>query len=376
MKITFISNFLNHHQTPLCDAWMSNQDVKFTFIATEQVPEDRKAMGYYSEFTNYSYYKEIGDGFTEEEAEQLCYDSDVVMIGSASQQYIKRRLKDNKLTFLYSERFFKDGFWAHPGDIFRTIKKTTVHRFKSFYILCASSYTAGDCRRVGFGNNTLKWGYFPQTKQYSYEQITENKKQSVIKLLWVGRLLKWKHPEIFLNICNELKQLGITFAANIIGTGEMIQEISDYIHANDLSEYVKMLGNMSPEEVRIYMEESNIFLFTSDYREGWGAVLNEAMNSGCTVIACEEAGATKYLVQHEKNGLVYEKSSDEKRVFELVKKCIDNREWCNELGDKAYDTILHTWNAEVAATRLYEFSKVFLEKKRLPLYLEGPLSKA
>ena len=376
MKITFISNFLNHHQIPLCDAWMSNQDVKFTFIATERVPEDRKAMGYYSEFSNYSYYKEIGHGFTVEEAEQLCYDSDVVIIGSASQQYIRHRLQDNKLTFLYSERFFKDGFWAHPGDILRTIRKTTRYRFKSFYILCASSYTAKDCRRVGFGKKTLKWGYFPQTKQYSNEQLVENKKRGVIKLLWVGRLLKWKHPEIFLNVCNELKQSGFAFVADIIGSGEMEREISDYIHTNGLSEMVKMLGNMSPEKVRTHMEESNIFLFTSDYREGWGAVINEAMNSGCAVIACEEAGATKYLIEHDKNGLLYKDSTDKKRVFELVKKYIENRELCNEFGNKAYNTILHTWNAEVAATRLYEFSKAFLEKKSLPQYLEGPMSQA
>lgn len=376
MKMTFVSNFLNHHQIPLCDAWNSNQDVKITFIATEQVPEEKKAMGYYSEFTNYSYYKEIGEAFTEEDAEQLCYESDVVIMGCAPQLYIRRRLKDNKLTFLYTERFFKDGFWGCPGDVLRTIRKTTRFRFKSFYVLCASSYTAVDCRRVGFGNKTLKWGYFPQTKQYSSEQMIENKNQGVIKLLWVGRLLKWKHPEMFLHVCNELKQLGFSFVADIIGSGEMEQEMSEYIYLNGLSENVTMLGNKTPEEVRKKMEESNIFLFTSDYGEGWGAVLNEAMNSSCAVIACEEAGATKYLVGHEKNGLSYKKSADEKMVFELVKKCINNRELCNELGDKAYETILHTWNAEVAATRLYEFSKAFLDKKPLPQFLEGPMSKA
>ncbi len=376
MKITFISNFLNHHQIPLCDALIQNQDVRFTFIATEQVPDERKKMGYYSDFSAYSYYREIGEEFTFEDAEKICYESDVVIIGSAPQQYIRCRLNENKLTFLYSERFFKDGFWSHPGDVLRTIKNTTMHRFKPYYILCASSYTARDCRRVGFGKKTLKWGYFPQTKLYSSRKTIKNKKQGLIKLLWVGRLLKWKHPEIFLSVCSELKKLGYTFTADIVGEGEMKYEISDYIQINGLSENVKMLGSMSPDKVREEMENSNIFLFTSDYREGWGAVLNEAMNSGCTVIACEEAGATKYLVKHEKNGFMYKNSSDEKTVFELVKKCIDNKTLCDELGYKAYDTIQRLWNAEVAATRLYEFSKAILDKQPLPRYSEGPMSKA
>ena len=37
-----------------------------------------------------------------------------------------------------------------------------------------------------------------------------------------------------------------------------------------------MLGSMTPEQVREHMEESILFLFTSDFGEGWGAVLNEA----------------------------------------------------------------------------------------------------
>ena len=32
------------------------------------------------------------------------------------------------------------------------------------------------------------------------------------------------------------------------------------------------------------MEKADIFLFTSDRREGWGAVANEAMNSACALV--------------------------------------------------------------------------------------------
>ncbi len=46
-----------------------------------------------------------------------------------------------------------------------------------------------------------------------------------------------------------------------------------------------MLGAMSPDKVRAYMERADVFLFTSDFNEGWGAVLNESMNSGCAVVA-------------------------------------------------------------------------------------------
>ena len=33
------------------------------------------------------------------------------------------------------------------------------------------------------------------------------------------------------------------------------------------------------------MEQADIYLFTSDRNEGWGAVANEAMNSACAMVA-------------------------------------------------------------------------------------------
>lgn len=72
-----------------------------------------------------------------------------------------------------------------------------------------------------------------------------------------------------------------------------------------LSEYVTFAGFKKPEQVREYMENADIFLFTSDYGEGWGAVLNEAMNSCMAVVADCGIGAAPFLLKPGKNGMVY-----------------------------------------------------------------------
>ena len=59
------------------------------------------------------------------------------------------------------------------------------------------------------------------------------------------------------------------------------------------------------------MEKCHIHLFTSDYLEGWGAVVNEAMNSGCVEVANVEVGAAPFLINHGENGLVYKDGSYE-----------------------------------------------------------------
>lgn len=50
----------------------------------------------------------------------------------------------------------------------------------------------------------------------------------------------------------------------------MKQQLQQMIREMDLSDCVKMLGAMSPAQVREHMERADIFLFTSDRNEGWG----------------------------------------------------------------------------------------------------------
>ena len=54
------------------------------------------------------------------------------------------------------------------------------------------------------------------------------------------------------------------------------------------------------------MNEASIFIFNSDRYEGWGAVVNEAMNSGCAVLVSHVCGAAPFLVKQNENGRVYE----------------------------------------------------------------------
>lgn len=117
-------------------------------------------------------------------------------------------------------------------------------------------------------------------------------------------------------------------------------------------------------------------MFTSDFGEGWGAVLNEAMNSGCAVIASHAAGATPYLVKNGENGLIYEFGNDEK-LYEKLKYLLLNPKEQKRLGAAAYKTISEEWNAEIAAERFLNLTKSILNGEKNPyIYKNGPCSKA
>ena len=88
---------------------------------------------------------------------------------------------------------------------------------------------------------------------------------------------------------------------------------------------------------------------------------NEAMNSGCALVADALIGAVPYLVHHGENGLLYP-DGDRTALFAAAEKLVGCRELCRALGERAYETITQTWNAEHAAARLVKLLERLLRE--------------
>lgn len=374
MTITFFSNFLLHHQTPFCEAMVRHIGDGFRFVATEPIPEERLEMGYENlEDAPYAV-NAYRDEASYQEAMRLGYESDVVIIGSAPDVFIEKRLAENKLTFRYSERFFKKFRWRFDPRVWRMrYKKDIRYRKKNLHMLCASAYTAPDCRFIfSYPNKTYQWGYFPVTETYeSAEYLISHKKKN--SLLWVGRMIDWKHPEAALTVAERLKKDGIEFELNMIGNGEMERYLKELIRSRGLEQQVRLLGSMPPESVRNYMGKADIYLFTSDRQEGWGAVLNEAMSSACAVVACREIGSVPFLLKSGENGLIYDKHGAN-TLYDNVKRLIQDKNLRVRLQKNAYDTIKNVWNADAATERLLCLIDCMQKGEQTP-YTDGPCSR-
>lgn len=377
MKIVFLSNFLCIHQLPLCHYMYQVLGDDFHFIATETIPQERVSFGYPDLNAVYPFVVRAYESDEQErETMRLTEQADVVIHGSAPWEYLTRRLKQKKLTFLYSERLYKAGCqrWKLPVRLWRFYKKYGRH--KSLYLLCASAYTAGDfAKTLTFINKTYKWGYFPEVKRYDdLEALQERKKSATI--LWTGRFLDWKHPEAVVEVARRLKADGYDFRLTMLGNGALWDAIAKQVREWGLEDRIQLPGSVPADEVRGYMEDATIYLFTSDRHEGWGAVLNESMNSACAVVVSDAVGATPFLLKDGENGLTYH-SENVDELYEKVKFLLDNPECGRDMGRKAYETMTGLWNAEVAAQRLLKLSNVLLQGEKYPdLYQEGPCSRA
>ncbi len=373
MNLVFVSNILNHHQIALCKAFQKKME-SFIFIATD----DTAGIGYQrSQEENYvlHYYNK----HEREKCLDYILNADIVIFGSCPDELIQVRMKDNKLSFLYTERFFKKGVWRRfiPRTRKKIMNRIGCYKDKNMYVLCASAYVAYDLSLIGYPlEKCFKWGYFPETKKYEdISKILDTKISSSI--LWVGRFLNWKHPEIPILIAKELKKDGYNFHLNIIGSGELENKLQQMIKKYYLQDCVFLKGAMNPKKVRTYMENSEILLFTSDQYEGWGAVLNEAMNSACGVIASNAVGSAPFLIDNGKSGLIYTNGKFDD-LLDKVKFLLDHPNDCHLYGNQAYQAITNQWNAEIAAERFYFLGLELLRNKTQVnnIYKNGPCSLA
>jgi glycosyltransferase involved in cell wall biosynthesis len=381
MRVTFYSNFMNHHQLPFSLAMDKLTGGNYTFVATTAVPQGRLNMGYHDMNKQYPFVLTTYDSpQNAQEALVLALCSDVVITGSAPEMYTKLRMERNRLTFRYSERIFKKGLLhlKTPHMLASMVKHHTLYCRKPLYMLCASAYMPFDTSLVGaYRGKSFKWGYFPEVKKQSIATLLQKKSKGrqAISILWAGRLINWKHPEAAIQVAERLRHDGYSFDMQIIGNGEMEEQLQQMIHTKQLDDCVHMLGAMSPEAVRDHMEASDIFLFTSDFNEGWGAVLNESMNSGCAVVASHAIGSVPFLIQDGVNGLIY-KNGDINSLYAHVEQLIREPDLRDRLGRNAYQTLADQWNAEVAAERFLQLTQALLDSKSPDLFEEGPCSRA
>ena len=368
MKITLISNFLNHHQLPFC-LEMIKSGVDFKFVATEQVPEERLKLGYDDMNKKYDFVVRAYEN--ESEAFQLGLDSDVVIIGSANNKYIKERLKKRKMTFRYSERIYKEGFNLRT---WLAVIKNCAFFERYVYLLCASAYAAYDYNlSFAYKNKTFKWGYFPEIYDVNINDLLKNKqKNKKVEILWVGRFLDWKHPEKAVLVAKRLKDENYDFSLKMIGIGDQYDIVKRLIEDNELNDCVKLIGSVNNKEVRKHMEEANIYLFTSDYNEGWGAVLNESMNSGCAIVASQAIGSVPFLIRNNYNGFIYDDGNLDD-LYNKVRTLINDKKLASTFGKRAYETVSKTWNAKNATNKFLKLIDK-IEKRETVIEKDGPCS--
>ncbi len=367
-NVVFVSNGVNTHVLPLFQAFLKHPDIVFTFLACDEeqaysakrvslTPEEEKHLVFYHR--------------DPQKGQSLIEGADFLILGMADPALLKKAAKEGKIIFHYSEHFSKNKKlmalrYLHNHFLFRTISNNRG------YLLAASAFAGQDFAKAHlYRGRNLFWGYFPKgncgvdlsSKTYSLG--------SPLKVLYSGRLLDWKHPEMALRAAETLFEAKIPFEVTIIGEGEMMETLKSSLKDKPYSNSVSLLGYQDNAKALKAMADANVFLFPSDRGEGWGAVLNEAMSSQCAVLASGKAGSTGFLVNDGENGFTF---SDDDEFQDKLLRLAQEEGLANRLGLAAKATIEKTWNATIAVNNLLSVYACLSQKQKIPdtLIEQGP----
>lgn len=375
MKLVFVTNYINHHQVYLADEFYLLLGEGYKFISTMDIPVERRKLGYpdYSERPYHIMAYKSQEIYNY--ALQYINEADVVIVGSAPEEMLTQRIHDGKLIFRYSERWFKSKPWylTGPRGWWNIYINHLRYNNKPIYMLCASAFTAKDVNAVGaYKNKCYKWGYFTKVEDLDVETLINGDSDRILQIMWCARFLKWKHPELPVKLAARLKSKGYNFVIDMYGSGEELAATKNLAKKINVEDVVNFCGNKPNNEILSEMKRHDIFLFTSDRNEGWGAVLNEAMSNGCAIVGSDEIGSVPFLIDDGINGFVF-KSQNLDSLEEKVICLIDNPVHRIRMIKKAYENMRDVWSPKNAAKQFLQlYTSLKVNDSAYPL--NGPAS--
>ena len=341
MKVVFHTNSLSPHQMPLARELVKLLGAdEYRYIYTTPMSDERAKMGWNVKGEEWV----VAECDAPDMCLKLLEDCEVLISGLRELDLFERRMKRGLKTFYCSERWFKPlsvgigccRCWM-PGRCrmvlpsYRKMAKRfvrLVNGSSSLHIFPYGVWAMRDFECMGIVPEKMTMiGYCVEP---SSERRPRTNYASRRRVLWVGRMIDWKRVDTIVRAAKLCPNIDFT----LIGRGPLKKKLMSM--ASGVNN-VKLLDAIPIEEIRGYMREHDIYVLASNAEEGWGAVLNEALEEGMRVVGTYEAGSSATMLT--KSCLFH--AGDHRRLAELLQGDIPRVE-------------IERWTVKNVATRLVE----------------------
>lgn len=148
-------------------------------------------------------------------------------------------------------------------------------------------------------------------------------------IMFFGRLNKTKRV---LDLLETLKFIKGNVELVLVGDGVEKEAIEKYAFDNEIKNY-RITGFKNQLDIMDYYLTADVVLMSSNFRETWGLVINEALNFNLPVIVSNEVGCSKDLAT-KNNGFIYP-VGDTKILAQRIQFLLDNPEKRKKMGQES-----------------------------------------
>jgi len=173
------------------------------------------------------------------------------------------------------------------------------------------------------------------------EEVSQQKIEEKIKILFIGRLERPKMPIIILRSLMRLTdEERNKFTVSIIGFGAQEKLLCDFINKNNLEDLVSV-KKVIFEEVYEECLDSNLFILPTEW-EGFPMTIVGAMSAGLPVLASNVGGISE--VVDDSVGKLLSRGKEEVELVETLREILKDDKWLSVRGQNARKRIVDNFS--------------------------------
>lgn len=189
-----------------------------------------------------------------------------------------------------------------------------------------------------------------------YDKLKGSHKVFVI----VGRLVKVKNIELFIDAALEIIKESETVDFWIIGDGPMYEKLHNIIHKNKAEDRIKMLGYRS--DIDIALDRADIFTLTS-FTEGSPNAMAEAMRAKKPLISTKCTSLKQFIIENQ-NGISVDVNNCEQLITAMKILLSKSNSELLMMGEISYSLFKKNFEIEKVATEFKMLYTSLLERGR------------
>lgn len=223
---------------------------------------------------------------------------------------------------------------------------------KDYITTSNTEYTAQLLRKMGFSGIRI----LPESLDSDLFSVTDKTIGDNINILFVGRLIQWKAPNLVIEVMRILiHEYELSCTCDIVGDGSFKKHCLDLIKQYRLKNYVTIHGAQPQVFIKDLMLDAQIFLYpgiigTDGRCENQGLVIQEAQAMKLVPFV-SKVGGMHEGIDDMKTGFLF-KEKDVRSFADKIYEMINNPEALRTIGEKAREQVIQKYDNIILAKKL------------------------